>query len=74
MDLRRAEAASERRQLCRPQILPAENQNRMFGERVLDPSEGLRVERFRQIDADSLGAERLPEGAKFACGHRQFLR
>jgi hypothetical protein len=43
-------------------------------ERILDPGEGLSVERFRQIDADSFGPERFPEPAEFACGHRQFLR
>jgi hypothetical protein len=55
-------------------ILLAKDQHWVLRERILDPGEGLSVERFRQIDADSFGPERFPEPAEFACGHRQFLR
>ena len=47
MDLRYPEAAPESRKLCWPQILVPKHQHRMFSERILDPGEGLGVERLR---------------------------
>src|SRR5947208_13836753 len=47
MDLRYPEAAPESRKLYWPQILVPKHQHRMFSERILDPGEGLGVERLR---------------------------
>ena len=58
----------------RAEILFTEHQHRVLSESLLDPRKGLGVERLGQIDAERFGAERFPERAKFACGHRHFLR
>jgi len=63
VDLWRTETASERSQLGGTEILVAEHQHRMLGERLLDPGESLVVERLGQIDAERLGAERVTERA-----------
>src|SRR5262249_17728649 len=72
--LRLAEAASERRQLAGPQILVAEDQDRMARERALDPGPGLRIHRPRQVDAECLSSERARDRTKrHSADHRSLL-
>ena len=56
--------AAKRRELVRAEILVAKDQDRMLSEGLMDPGDGGRVERCGEVDATSLGAERLPEGTK----------
>src|SRR6266566_3007034 len=73
MELRPAETASKGRQLSGAEILLTKYQYRVLREGILDPGEGLRIQRLRQVDAECLGAERLTERTKFACDHRRSL-
>jgi hypothetical protein len=52
-----AELPAERRELSGAEVLVAEHQHRMLGERLADPGGSRGVERSRQIDAEGLGAE-----------------
>src|SRR5258705_13645089 len=65
--LRLAKAASERRQLARPQILLAEYQDGMIREGLFDPGQGSRIQRPRQVNAQRFSRERAVDRPKRRC-------
>jgi hypothetical protein len=69
MDARRTEPAPKGGDIAGAEMLVAEDQHRMLGESLLDPCESRIVEGLRQVDAESLGAERFAKRAQFRCGH-----
>ena len=68
VDARCAEPAPKGGDIAGAEMLVAEDQHRMLGKSLVDPGEG-RVVKSRQVDAESLGAERFAERTQFRCGH-----